>query len=101
MRFVALLGVFTNVRYDEASKSYVPENQQLLGYRREVQTAWNPVKRMLPEQTMEVKLEGVAEYLTNNNTLLLAIGVEFGTVGADGEGEAMKWAGFGKVVGSL
>jgi hypothetical protein len=99
MRFVALVGVCTNVRYDEASKSYAPDNQQLIGYRREVQTAWNPVKRNLPEQTLEVKLEGVAEYLTENDTLLLAIGVEFGTVGADGEGEAVKWAGCGKMVG--
>ena len=101
MRFVALLGVCTNVRYDEASKSYAPDNQQLLGYRREVQTAWNPVKRILPEQTLHVQLEGVAEYLTDNDTLLLAIGVEFGTVGADGEGEAVKWAGCGKMVGGL
>jgi hypothetical protein len=101
MRFLALLGVCTNVHYDEASKSYAPDNQQLLGYRREVQTAWNPVKRNLPTQTLEVQLEGVAEYLTDSDTLLLAIGVEFGTVGADGEGEAVKWAGCGKVVGSL
>lgn len=101
MRFVALLGICTNVRYHEASKSYAPDNQQLLGYRREVQTAWNPVKRTLPEQTLHVQLEGVAEYLTENDTLVLAIGVEFGTVGADGEGEAVKWAGCGKVVGTM
>lgn len=99
MRFVALLGVCTNVHYHEATKSYAPMNQQLLGYRREVQTAWNPVKRNLPEQMLEVQLEGIAEYLTENDTLLLAIGVEFGTVGADGEGEAVKWAGCGKVLG--
>ena len=100
MRFVVLLGVCTNVRYDEATKSYTPENQQLLGYRREIHTAWNPVKRPLPEQTPEVQPENVAEYLTENNILLLAIGVEFGTVGADGGGEAMKWGKFGKMVGS-
>jgi hypothetical protein len=101
MRFVALLGVCTNVRYDETSKSYAPDNQQLLGYRKEVQTAWNPVKRVLPAQTLEVQLEGIAHYLTDNDTLLLAIGVEFGTVGADGEGEAVKWAGCVKMVGGL
>jgi len=71
----------------------------MLGYRREVQTAWKPVKRILPEQTLQVQLVGIAEYLTNNDTLLLAIGVEFGTVGADGDGEAVKWAGCGKIVG--
>ncbi|MFZ4727006.1 MAG: hypothetical protein ACOYMD_16340, partial [Paludibacter sp.] len=100
MRFVILLGVTTNVRYDENSKSYAPDNQQLLGYRKETHTAWNPVKRALPEQTLEVQIENIATYLTDNDTLLLAVGVEFGTVGADGEGEAVKWAGCGKMVGS-
>ena len=93
IRFVALFGVCSNVRYDGASKSYAPDNQQLLGYRKEIQTVWNPVKRKLPEQTLKVQLEGVAENLTDNDTLLLALGVEFGTVGVDGEGEAVKWAG--------
>ena len=32
---------------------------------------------------------------------MLGIGVEFGTVGADGEGEAVKWAGCGKMVGGI
>jgi len=31
--------------------------------------------------------------------LVLGIGIEFGTVGADGEGEAVKWAGSAKIVG--
>jgi len=48
-----------------------------------------------------VQFDGVAEYLTVNDTLLLAIGVEFGTVGADGEGEAVKWAGCGKMLCGL
>ena len=70
-----------------------------MGYRKEVQSAWNPVKRALPVQTLEVQIERIATYLTNNDTLLLGIGVEFGTVGADGEGEVVKWAGCGKMVG--
>jgi len=101
MRFVALLGVCTIVRYDESSKNYAPDNQQLLGYRKEVQTAWNPVKRALQVQTLEVQIEGISTYLTDNDTLLLAIGVEFGTVGSNGEGEAVKWAGCVKMVGGL
>ena len=71
----------------------------MIGYLKEVHTAWNPVKWALPVQTLEVQLEGIAPYLTDNDTLLLGISVEFGTVGADGEGEVVKWAGYGKVVG--
>ena len=59
------------------------------------------MKRALPEQTLEVQMEKIAPHLTNSDTLVLGIGVEFGTVGADGEGEAVKWAGSAKIVGSL
>lgn len=99
MRFVATLGVCTNVHYDKPSKSYEPANKQLLGYRREVQTAWNPVKRALSEQQLQISLDGIADFLTADDSLILALGVEFGTVGADGQGEAVKWAGCGKVLG--
>ena len=54
---------------------------------------------MLPEQTLEVQLEGVAENLTDNDTLLLAVSVEFNTVGTDGD--TVKCAGCGKMVGGV
>ena len=101
LRFVIVLGVATDVTYDESSKSYKPVNDLLLGYYKEAHTDWTPVKRALPEQTLEVQMEKIAPHLTNSDTLVLGIGVEFGTVGADGEGEAVKWAGSAKIVGSL
>lgn len=101
MRFVVVLGVSTNVTYDESSKSYKPANDLLLGYYKEAHTAWFPVKRAMPEQTLEVQIDKIAPFITESDTLVLGLGVEFGTVGADGEGEAVKWAGCAKIVGSL
>ena len=101
MRFVTVLGVATDVSYDEPSKGYKPANDLLLGYYKEARTGWFPVKRSMPEQTLNVQIEKIAPHLTDSDTLVLGLGVEFGTVGADGEGEAVKWAGCAKIVGSL
>lgn len=101
MRFVAVLGVCTDVTFDEQLKDYKPVNDLLLGYCREEHTDWFPVKRNMPEQLLTVNLARIAQYLTESDTLVLAAGVEFGTVGADGNGEAVKWAGAAKIMGVL
>ena len=101
LRFVIVLGVATDVTYDESSKSYKPVNDLLLGYYKEAHTDWTPVKRALPEQILKVQIDKIAIHLLESDTLVLGIGVEFGTVGADGEGEAVRWAGSAKIVGSL
>ncbi len=101
MRWVVTLGVATDVCLDEQSKTYYPMNEQLLGYLKEIHTDWNPAMRPLPAQTLEVKIEDISQYLTDNDTLILSIGVEFGTIGLDGKGEAVKYSGCGKIVGSL
>jgi len=100
LRFVIVLGFCTDVTYDEPSKSYKPVNELLPGYYKEAHTDWTPVKRALPAQTLEVQIDKIAPHLTESDTLVLGIGVEFGTVGADGEGEAVKWAGCAKVLGT-
>jgi hypothetical protein len=100
MRFVAVLGVGTDVSYDESFRGYKPANDLLLGYNKEAHTGWFPVKRSMPEQTLEVQIDKIAPHITDSDTLVLGLGVEFGTVGADGEGEAVKWAGCAKVLGA-
>lgn len=101
LRFVVVLGICTDVIYDPESKSYKPANDLLLSFYKQVYTEWVSVKRVQPTQTLTAQLENVAPHLTDSDTLVLGIGVEFGTVGADGEGEAVKWAGSAKIVGSL
>lgn len=100
LRFVLVLGLCNNVIYEESAKAYKQQNDLILGYRKDFYTAWSPVKRFLPEQIIEFAMEDVAPFVTEHNLLVLGIGVEFGTVGADGEGEAVKYAGCAKVLGS-
>ncbi len=99
MRWVVVLGVASD--YKVEGTTYFPMNETLKGYRKELCTPWNPVKRMQEAQTLEVMIDDIASYLTENDTLILTFGVEFGTIGINGEGEAVKWAGCAKVVGSL
>jgi hypothetical protein len=54
-----------------------------------------------PEQVLEVQIDKIAAHLLESDSLVPGLGIEFGTVGADGEGEAVKWAGCGKILGSL
>jgi hypothetical protein len=100
LRFVIVLGFCSDVTYDEHSKGYKPVNDLLPGYYKEAHTEWTPVKRALPEQTLEVQIDKIAPHLLENDSLVLGLGIEFGTVGADGEGEAVKWAGCAKVLGA-
>ena len=101
MRFVIVLGVCTDVVYDEHIQDYKPANDLVQGYHREACSDWFPVKRSMPEQTINVQMTNIAQYLTDSDTLVLAVGVEFGTVGADGNGEAVKWTGSAKIIGAL
>lgn len=98
MRWVINLGITTDVRMDEPGKTYFVENEVLLGFHREVHTAWTPVKRPQAAQTLQTSIEDIAEYLTGNETFVLSIGLEFGTIGMDGEGEAVKYSGCGKIL---
>ena len=101
MRFVIVLGVSSNVAFDQNSKRYKAVDDLLPGYCVEEHTVWFPVKRTMSEQILEVQIEGIANYLTESDALVLGMGVEFGTVGADGEGEAVKYAGCAKVLGGV
>ena len=99
MRWVVVFGVSSNVRFDAHSKSYKLDNELLLSNRLEEHSDWFPVKRAMPAQSILVDMESLVPYLTETDALVLGMGVEFGTVGADGQGEAVKYAGCAKVLG--
>jgi hypothetical protein len=98
MRWVVTLGVATDVVMDAEKGGYTPVNTLLSGAHKEVCSEWYPVKRALPEQTIGTEMGEIAAKLTENDTLVLCIGVEFGTLDTNGEGEAVKYAGCGKTI---
>ncbi len=99
MRWMVALGVATDMVMNQHQNGYEYANDILVGYRREERGEWSHVKRSLPEQTLIVDLPKVAPYLKEGDTLILSIGVEFGNVGVDGQGEAVKYAGCAKMLG--
>lgn len=99
MRFVAVMGVCSDVVYDETSKAYVPADKVLQGYYSTAATEWFPVKKAMPEQNLEPALKSVVGHLTGQDTLVLGIGVEYGTIGSDGLPAAVKYAGCAKILG--
>lgn len=96
MRWVAVLGAVTDVAVDV--ELYRPVNELVRGQGAEVCTEWQPVKSNQPARTISIEVSALAPHLTASDSLMLSIGVEFGTVGADGGGEAVKWAGCAKVL---
>lgn len=101
MRWMVTLGVATDMLVPENLNVYDYAHDLLLGYRREVSSEWNHVKRSLAEQTLTVDLPLVSPVLTADDTLVLSIGVEFGNIGVDGSGEAVKYAGCAKILGCV
>ena len=100
MRIVMVFGVTTDEEMNEKGSEYIRTNQWVVGTNREMHTEWNPVKRLLPEQTIKIEIPELSGIMTERDTFLLGIGVEFGTVGINGEGEAVKYAGSAKILGA-
>jgi len=98
-RLIIVIGTVSDMQYDESEKTYVPAVVGLHGTSKVVNSPWYPSKTIVPEQIMTVQMtEAQQAKLTDEITVLLSMAVEFGTVGIDGETEAVKYAGCGKVL---
>lgn len=99
MRWVVVLGVVTDV--EPTNGGYAPLHELLRGQGAVSITDWQPVKRPQPATTLRVAVPEVVPYLSAGDSLVLSIGLELGTIGADGQGEAVQWAGCAKVLGGV
>ena len=98
-RMIAVIGTVSDMQYDEAEKSYVPEVSDLHGTSQVVNGEWYPTQTIVPEHTMIVQMsEARQALLTDEVSVLLSMAVEFGTVGFNGETVEVKYAGCGKVM---
>lgn len=99
-RLVVSLGTVSNIVFAPVALSnYTPTNDQLQGYSVSAASMWFSTNDRLPEQVMQVAFEERFQHLlTEDITLLLSIGVEFGNVGFGGEIVEVKRAGYAKIV---
>ncbi len=100
-RLVVTIGVATDWLYDEEAKAFKPVSPNVSGFARESCTQWFPVKRSLGETVIDFAQPQMAELLTENDSLIFGLGIEFGNVDENGEPVAVKYAGAAKVIGII
>jgi len=99
-RLIVSLGTVSDIEYKRTLfNNYEATNSDLQGLSISNTGPWHSTINILPEQVMNVQFdEQFKALLTDDVTLLLSIGVEFGNVGFGGEIVEVKRAGCGKVL---
>ena len=98
-RIVVGFGAVSDLVYNEGSHSYIPCNTALHDISQAYTGAWQPSESIQPESKIEIQLDpDLVPALTDEVTLVVSIGVEFGKVGFTGLPEEVKYAGCGKVM---
>jgi hypothetical protein len=99
-RLLVCLGGVSDIVYHPGEiKSYQSENDLLKGVGFTSISEWYPSKSILEAHSMEVQFdEACKTAMSDQMTLMLAIGLEFGNVAFGGGIEGVKYAGCAKIV---
>jgi len=99
-RLVAALGCVSDLKFQKSLFSnYAELNDELNGLSISVAGAWLSTNDIIENQELTLVFEEkFREKLTGDISLLLSVGVEFGTVGFGGKIETMKRTGAAKIV---
>jgi hypothetical protein len=98
-RIIVALGSVSDMIYDAALNNYVPEVADLHGPSASTTGEWHSTQAVVPGHTLTVQMEEAqAALLTDEVSVVLSIGVEFGMVGFTGETVEVNHAGSGKVL---
>lgn len=98
-RLILVLGTVSDMVYDQAKKMYDPMVMELHGASVTVTGEWHSTHAIVPGSTMTVQMhESRKAFLTENVTLLISMGIEFGNTGSDSQPVAVKYSGSGQVI---
>lgn len=99
-RLIMVLGTVSDLLYNpDAYNKYNPNIELLQGVSLSTSTEWFSSNDIIPSQILIVKFEEKEVALvTEEITLLLSIGIEFGMVGFGGSINEVKRAGCGKIL---
>lgn len=100
-RLIVSLGTVSDIMYNPLNLFYnfEPVADIMQGVCVNSVTEWFSADNMLKEQTVSLKMnEELRGLMTQNVSLVLSIGIEFGKVGFGGEISAVKHAGSAKIV---
>ena len=98
-RIITTIGTVSDMHYNEAKRGYIPDTPDLHGASAVLTGSWYPSQAIVAAQTMIVQMtEKQQTLLSDDISILLSIGIEFGAVGSTGETTEVKYAGCGKVM---
>jgi len=98
-RLIIAVGTVSDMTYDTVNEKYKPMVEALHGASDTLVGEWNSTQTILPAQSMTVQMhESRIALLTDNVTVLLSMGIEFGNVGVYGEPVEANNIGSGKVI---
>jgi len=93
------LGVVTDLQLNTQKSGYEPIHSTLgLGYKA-TSTPWYSTQASVPEQQLLLNIHESSAIFNDNDTIILAIAIEFGTLDAFGNPTPVKGAGAGKILG--
>lgn len=95
--FIAILGVVPDCYF--TSQGYQPSQLEQGVYPKEVYSDWYPVLNGSAPTTLEINISNTAPW--DAFTLILSIGIRFGTIGADGNIQQVKYAGAAKILATV
>lgn len=97
-RIIISLGTVSDMTYVEANKQYQPISPLFSRKGNLVESEWFSTHTVLQAQEFELQFPEDMRLLSEDVSLILGIGVEFGNSGFDGKPVGVKYTGCGKVV---
>jgi len=92
------LGVVTDLQLNAQKTGYEPVHSTLgLGYKT-TSTPWYSTQASIPEQQLLLNIHEPSAIFTDDDTLILTIALEFGTLDAFGNPTPVRGAGAGKIL---
>lgn len=99
-RVILVLGTVSDTRPEQHMRYYEAAVDMLHGAVKIHNTEWYSTQTIVTEQTITLQFdEDQIADLTDDVSVLLSIGVEFGNVGFTGQPTEVKYAGCGKILG--
>lgn len=103
-RLIVSIGVVSDICFnpDNGRDKYADELDGANGIGESITTEWFSANDIIPEQTVEVIFkESLMEYRSESDTVLLTLGIEFGTTAFGGKIEGVKRAGCARIVAAI
>lgn len=98
-RLIVVTGTVSDMVYSNELSKYIPVVPELHGAASVITSEWFPANTIISELTLTATMtEKQKAWLTDNVSVIISAGVEFGTIGFDGKPVEVKYAGSAKVL---